>query len=254
MKKNLLKNKPLVCITSYNKFTAEIADDYCDLILVGDSMAMAYYGDPNTRSITLNDILRHGASVRKGIKKSLMVVDMPFGTYKNSKQALKNAKLIIKKTKCDLVKLEGGTEISNIIKALVKNKINVVAHIGLLPQRVKNSKDYKVKGKNLSEKKKLIKDFIDVQNAGSHCVVLEAIKSDVVHEISKISKIPLIGIGASKKCHGQIIVMEDMLGLFQKVPKFVKKYANLKFVIKKAIKKYSEDVKNKKFPAKKHTY
>ena len=143
IKKIKLKKKPLVCLTAYNKFTAEIIDSYCDMILVGDSLAMAYYGFKNTRSIGIQEIIVHAKSVRLGIKKSIMIVDMPYNTYRTPSIALKNAKKILKETKCDAVKLEGGYEIKNIIKKLINHKIQVVGHIGLMPQAVIKSKDYK---------------------------------------------------------------------------------------------------------------
>ena len=249
-----LKKRPIICLTSYNKFFAEIVDKYCDIILVGDSLGMAYYGDPSTRSVSLNDMIRHAKSVRSGVKKAIMVVDMPFGTYKNPQLAKKNALRIIKETNCDGVKLEGGKEIQHIIKNLIKNKINVMGHIGLLPQKVRSKKDYKVKGINSAEKNKILNDLKNVQELGVFAIVLEAVKNETVKEVMKISKIPIIGIGASKECDGQILVLEDMLGMFKKVPKFVKKYSNLRGYIKKAVKQYSKDIKNKKFPTKKNIY
>jgi len=254
MKKLILKKKPIVCLTAYNKFSAELIDEFCDLILVGDSLGMAYYGFSSTRFVSLSDIIRHAKSVRMGVKRAIMVVDMPYGTYKNKTIAIKNAKKIIKETKCDAVKLEGGSEISSIIKALIKNKINVMGHIGLLPQKINSPKNYKVKGKNSQEIKKLIKDLLNIQNAGVFSLVLEAVKLHGASEIMKKAKIPVIGIGASKYCDGQILVLEDMLGFFEKVPRFVKKYANLRDQIKKAVKKYSIEVKNKKFPGKNNLY
>ena len=254
MKKINLKKRPIICLTSYNKFFAEIVDKYCDIILVGDSLGMAYYGDPSTRSVSLNDMIRHAKSVRSGVKKAIMVVDMPFGTYKNPQLAKKNALRIIKETNCDGVKLEGGKEIQHIIKNLIKNKINVMGHIGLLPQKVRSKKDYKVKGINSAEKNKILNDLKNVQELGVFAIVLEAVKNETVKEVMKISKIPIIGIGASKECDGQILVLEDMLGMFKKVPKFVKKYSNLRGYIKKAVKQYSKDIKNKKFPTKKNIY
>ena len=254
MKKLEIKNKKIVCLTAYSKFFAEIIDDFCDLVLVGDSLGMAYYGNSSTRSVLLEDIIRHGKSVRKGIKKSLLVVDMPYGTYRNIKQAKTNALKIIKETGCDAVKLEGGTKVSKIISHLVKNKINVMGHIGLLPQSVKSKKDYKILGKNQIEQKKIINDLKSLQNAGVFSIVLEAVKEDLAKKIVENSTVPIIGIGASKDCHGQILVLEDMLGLFEKVPKFVKKYFNLKKEIKKVVKKYSQDVIMEKFPAKKNIY
>ena len=145
MRKINLKKKPIICLTSYNKFFAEIADQYCDIVLVGDSLGMAYYGDSSTRSVSLNDMIRHAKSVRSGVKKALMVVDMPYGTCKNPLLAKKNALRIVKETKCDAVKLEGGKEIKQIIKCLIKNKINVMGHIGLLPQKVQSKKITKLK-------------------------------------------------------------------------------------------------------------
>lgn len=253
-KKIIFNKKKIVCLTAYNKYFAEIIDDYCDLILVGDSLGMAYYGNPSTRSVTCGDIIRHAKSVRKGIKKSIMVVDMPFGTYKNKNIALKNAKKIIKETNCDAVKLEGGKEISYIIKNLVKNNINVMGHLGLLPQKIKSKKNYKIKGKNRREINKLLTDLQSVQEAGVFSVVLEAVKVNSAKELLKLATVPIIGIGASKNCDGQILVLEDMLGLFYKVPKFVKKYMNLRTCIKNAVKKFSYDVKMKKFPYSKNLY
>ncbi len=254
MKKIIFKKKPIVCLTSYNKYFAEIADNYCDLILVGDSLGMAYYGDKSTRSVSIEDIIRHAKSVRKGVSKSVLVVDMPYGTYKNSKEALKNAKKIIKETRCDAVKIEGGKEVSLIAQSLIKKNINVMGHIGLLPQKVIKAKDYKVKGRNLSDKNKFIQDIESLQNAGVFSIVVEAVTNTTSIEIIKKSKVPIIGIGASKHCDGQILVLEDMLGMFEKVPKFVKKYSNLRNYIKTAIHKYSKDVRNKKFPFKKNIY
>jgi len=254
MKKIKFQKKPIVCLTAYNKFSAELADNYCDLILVGDSLGMAYYGDTSTRSVTMQDIIRHAKSVRKGIKKSIMVVDMPYGSYKNKNLALRNAKKIIKQTGCDAVKLEGGYEIKDIIKNLVKNKINVMGHIGLLPQRIRKKSDYKVKGNKKNDKTKITKDLHAITNAGVFSIVLEAVKVEMANEIVNLRKVPIIGIGASKNCDGQILVLEDLLGYFDKVPKFVKKYMNFQNEAKKSIKKYSNDVRKKYFPTKKNIY
>tara|TARA_E500000178_G_scaffold335466_1_gene372418 strand:+ start:815 stop:1588 length:774 start_codon:yes stop_codon:yes gene_type:complete len=253
-KKIIFKKKPIVCLTSYNKFFANIADEFCDLILVGDSMGMAYYGDKTTRQVSMDNIIRHAKSVRKGIKKAIFVVDMPFKSYGTKIIAKKNALKIIKETNCDAVKLEGGMEISKIVEYLVKNKINVMGHIGLLPQKIKSNKDYKIKGKTLLENKKILKDLKSLQEAGVFSIVLEAVKHSTALQVIKNSSVPIIGIGASKNCDGQILVLEDMLGLFEKVPKFVKKYSNLKKEIKIAIKKYALDVRKGKFPYKKNIY
>ncbi len=254
MKKIILKKKPLVCLTAYNKFMAELIDPFCDLILIGDTMAMVYYGYSNTRSLSLSTVIKHSKSVREGIKKSAMVVDMPFGTYSNPKQALKNAKKIIQETKCDAIKLEGGSEIASTVSILIKNKIQVVGHIGLLPQQIKTSSGFTVKGKTNEEEEKIVKDFVTLQKIGVAAIVLEAVKEKVANRLSKLSKIPLIGIGASKHCSGQILVTEDMLGLFEKSPKFVKKYFNLRKAIQKSVEKYSKEVQSRKFPSKKNVY
>ena len=254
MRKINLKKKPIICLTSYNKFFAEIADQYCDIVLVGDSLGMAYYGDSSTRSVSLNDMIRHAKSVRSGVKKALMVVDMPYGTCKNPLLAKKNALRIVKETKCDAVKLEGGKEIKQIIKCLIKNKINVMGHIGLLPQKVQSKKNYKIKGINSAEKNQILNDLKNIQETGVFAIVLEAVTNETAKEVMKLSKVPIIGIGASKKCDGQILVLEDMLGMFKKVPKFVKKYSNLRGYIKKAVKDYAKDIKNKKFPTKNNIY
>ena len=254
MRKINLKKKPIICLTSYNKFFAEIADQYCDIVLVGDSLGMAYYGDSSTRSVSLNDMIRHAKSVRSGVKKALMVVDMPYGTCKNPLLAKKNALRIVKETKCDAVKLEGGKEIKQIIKCLIKNKINVMGHIGLLPQKVQSKKNYKIKGINSAEKNQILNDLKNIQETGVFAIVLEAVTNETAKEVMKLSKVPIIGIGASKKCDGQILVLEDMLGMFKKVPKFVKKYSNLRGYIKKAVKEYAKDIKNEKFPTKNNIY
>lgn len=253
VKKFNLKKK-VVCLTSYNKFSAQIADKYCDLILVGDSVGMAYYGDKSTRFVSMQEIIRHGKSVRQGVKNAILVVDMPYGTYKNSPEAVKNAKKIVKETKCDAVKIEGGYEVSLIAKNIIKNKINVMGHIGLQPQKIKKNDHYRVIGHTFSEQEKLFKDIDCLQKAGVFSIVVEAVKNKVSNQLVKKSKVPIIGIGASKNCHGQVLVLEDMLGMFEKVPKFVKRYSNLNRYIEKAIQKYSKDVRNEKFPSTQNIY
>ncbi len=260
-KKNLLLSKilkkkmPLVCLTANNIYTAEILDDVCDIILVGDSLGMVLYGEDSTRKVTLDMMINHGRAVRKGVKKSILVIDMPKGTYnRTSSLALKNARKIKKITKCDALKLEGGSEISKTIQVLVRNKIPVMAHIGLQPQKISSKKKYKVLGKLDKEKKKIIKDLKSVEKAGSFSVVLESVTEKLANEINKISKIPVIGIGASNKCDGQILVTEDLLGLTNRMPKFAKKFINLKIKIKEVVKKYSKDVLNRKFPGNNNIY
>ena len=249
------QKRPLVCLTAYNKHMATILDPFCDLLLVGDSLAMVLYGETSTNNVSLQIMIEHGKSVVKGCSKSIIIVDMPKGTYEASAiVALKNAKKILKETGCDGVKLEGGVKISHTIKLLVKNKIPVMGHIGLMPQQVKHPKNYKVKGRSLDEQELIINDLKAVEKAGAFSVVIEAVTEKLANKLTKLSKIKTIGIGASKKCDGQILVTEDLLGFFSKNAKFVKKYADINGFISKAIKKFKSDVIKRKFPSKKNVY
>jgi 3-methyl-2-oxobutanoate hydroxymethyltransferase len=254
IKKFSINDKPIVCLTAYDYKTACIVDNYCDVVLVGDSVGMALYGDKTTTNVTLDVMIRHGQSVRKGLKKSYMVVDMPKNTYKNKIQAFKNAKKIITQTKCDAVKLEGGKKIINIVNYLIRKKIKVVGHIGLLPQSINNPKDYRVLGKEKKDRNKIYLDFKYLENSGVDFIILESVKKKLADKICKESRIPIIGIGASNNCHGQILVTEDLLGYFNLTPKFVQKYVNLNKIIKNSIKKYKNDVRSKKFPSIKNLY
>ncbi len=241
----LKKKRKIVSLTAYSKNYAKLLDKYCDIILVGDSMANVLYGMPNTQNISITNIIQHGISVQKGIKKSLFVVDMPKGTYETTLQAKKNAKLILKKTKCDAVKIESNKKNFKIIQKFVKSKIPVMGHIGYTPQF---KKKFKVEGKTKKEIQKLITEALLIEKAGAFSIVLECITPKTAKIITNLLKIPTIGIGSSSHCDGQILVTDDILGLSGFYPKFVKKYANLNRVIENAVKKYSKDVKNKKFP------
>ena len=246
------KNKTkLVTLTAYSKNIASVLDNYCDLILVGDSLGSVLYNYKSTREVTLNTMIEHSKSVRMGIKKSIMIVDMPHNTYRNPKEALKNAKLIMKKTKCDGVKLEGGKKIINTIKALVKNNIPVMGHIGVLPQ---SDKTFKFKGKKKSEKEKIMRDAKLLEEAGSFCMVLECVQTSLAKQVTKSVSVPTIGIGASNNCDGQILVLDDLIGLNPIKFRFVKKYTNIKTEISKAVSKYASEVKTKKFPSKKYSF
>ncbi len=243
------KNKSkIVSLTAYSKNIAKILDKYCDIILVGDSMANVLYGMSNTHQITIENIIQHGVSVRKGVKKSLLVIDMPKGTYQNLAEAKKNAKKIINKTKCDAIKIESNNKNFNIIKGLVKSKIPVMGHIGFTPQF---KKQFKIEGKKIKETKKLINEASLIEKAGAFSIVLECITPNAAKKITKQLKIPTIGIGSSSYCDGQILVTDDILGLSGFYPKFIKKYVNLNRIIEKTVKKYTKDVKTKKFPTKK---
>ena len=245
--KNILskKNKSkIVSLTAYSKSIGKILDKYVDIVLVGDSLANVLYGHKNTHKITLENIIQHAQSVKMGIKKSLLVVDMPKGTYDSTRKALKNAKFIIKKTNCDAVKMENKGKNYKIIKLLTKNKIPVMGHIGYTPQFQK----FKITGKTKMESLKLLKDAKLIEDAGAFSIILECMTSSAAKLITKKLKIPTIGIGSSSNCDGQILVTDDMLGISGFYPKFVKKYINLNRIIEKAIKKYTREVKKKKFP------
>ena len=244
------KNKSkIVSLTAYSKNIAEILDKYCDIVLVGDSLANVLYGLNNTHKVNLENMIQHTASVRKGIKKSLLVADMPKGSYGNLKLAKKNAKLLMKKTDCDAVKIESNKKNFKIIKFLVKHKIPVMGHIGFTPQF---KKKFKIEGDSKKKAEKLLREAKNIENAGAFSIVLECINPKASKLITNSLKIPTIGIGSSNNCDGQILVTDDMLGISGFYPKFVKKYLSLDRIIEKAIKKYTRDVKLKKFPSKKN--
>ena len=246
------KNKSkIVSLTAYSKNVASILDNYCDLVLVGDSLGSVLYNYKSTRQVTLDMMIEHSKSVRMGVKKALMVVDMPHNTYRNPKEALKNAKKIISKTKCDAVKLEGGKKIYNSIQTLVKNKIPVMGHLGVLPQ---SDKTFKFKGKKKSEREKILKDAKLLQRAGVFSIVLECVETSLAKYVTKQINIPTIGIGASNNCDGQILVFDDLIGLNPINARFVKKYTNIHKLIKKAVSNYSKEVRKTQFPSKKYSY
>jgi len=218
---------------------------------VGDSLGSVLYNYKSTREVSLDTMIEHSKSVRMGIKKSLMVVDMPHNTYRNSKEALKNAKKIMSKTKCDAVKLEGGKKISQTVRTLVKNNIPVMGHLGLLPQSDQN---FKFKGKKISEKNKILKEAKLLETAGAFSIVLECVETLLAKIVTKKIDIPTIGIGSSNNCDGQILVFDDLIGLNPIEVRFVKKYSNIRKVMTKAVSNYSKDVRKKVFPKKKHSY
>ena len=248
IKKILLKkNKSkVVSLTAYSKNIAKILDNYVDIVLVGDSMANVLYGHQNTHKITLDNITQHTQSVKKGIKKSLLVVDMPKGSYNNLKSALKNAKKVINKTGCDAIKLESNKKNYKIIEGLVKKKIPVMGHIGFTPQY---KKKFKIEGQTKLEAKKLLKEAKLIEKSGAFSIVLECISPATAKLITNQLKIITIGIGSSSYCDGQILVTDDMLGISGFYPKFVKKYVNLDTIIEIAVKKYTREVKKQKFPS-----
>ena len=248
-KKNRSK---IVCLTAYSKNIAEEIDKHVDIILVGDSLGSVLYNYSSTRKVTLTEMINHSKSVRLGVKKSLMVVDMPFRTYTTKNIALKNAKKILNETKCDAVKLEGGKKVIKQVEYLIKNKIPVMGHLGLLPQSVKGK--FKSKGKTSREIKQLMNDAMLLQKTGVFAIVLECVKTPIAKQITKDLKIPTIGIGSSVHCDGQVLVTDDLLGLNETKIKFVKRFLNIKKYINLGLKKYASDVRSKKYPSKTHSY
>jgi 3-methyl-2-oxobutanoate hydroxymethyltransferase len=247
------KNKSkIICLTAYSKNIAAEVDKHADIVLVGDSLGSVLYNYSTTRNVTLDNMINHSKSVRSGIKKSLMVVDMPYNTYITNNLALKNARRIIKETKCDAVKLEGGKKIINQVKFLIKNKIPVMGHLGILPQTAKGK--FKSKGKTSKEKKQLIEDAILLEKNGVFAIVLECIKTLTAKKITQELLIPTIGIGSSVHCDGQVLVTDDLIGLNDTKIRFVKKFINIKKYLNLGLRKFALEVKYKKYPSKKHSY
>jgi len=246
---------PIVALTSYHAHTAAIADRYCDFLLVGDSLGMVMHGFETTVPVPLELMIMHGRAVVRGAKRALVVVDMPFGSYEESPSvAFRNAARVMKETDCGAVKIEGGRRMAETIRYLVERGIPVMSHIGLTPQSVNVIGGFKAQGRTEKEWAAIVEDARQVADAGAFAVVLEALTEPLAKRITAAIKIPTIGIGASTACDGQILVMEDMLGLSPRVPRFVKKFGKVGEVIEDAIKSYAEDVRTGAFPMPEHTY
>ena len=241
----------ITCLTAYSKNIASIIDKHCDLVLVGDSLGSVLYNYKSTKEVTLETMIKHSKSVRLGVKNSIMVVDMPFNTYRNPKEALRNAKFVLKETKCDGVKLEGGKKIISIVNILVKNKIPVMGHLGILPQ---TDKKFTFKGKKFKESERILNETKLLEKAGVFSIVLECVETKLSKRITNQLKIPTIGIGSSSNCDGQVLVIDDLIGLSKSNFKFVKKYVDVSRIIDGAIKKYKSEVLKKQFPKAKHSF
>lgn len=250
------KGEKITILTAYDYLTAKIVDSAgVDAILVGDSLGMVVLGYPSTIPVTMEEMIHHTKAVVRGRKNAMVIFDMPFLSYQAGiRDAILNAGRALKETGCDAVKIEGGVEQKETIRALVDAGIPVMGHIGLQPQSVKTLGGYKLRGKG-EEREKLIEDAKAVEEAGAFAVVLEKIPSDLAKEISELLSIPTIGIGAGKYCDGQVLVFHDMVGLFEEFkPKFVKRYAELGKLAREAVKQYIEEVKSEKFPDEEHSY
>ena len=247
--------EPIVSLTSYHAHTAAIVDKYADFILVGDSLGMVMHGMETTVGVPLDLMIMHGKAVVRGTKRALIVVDMPFGTYEESpNMAFRNAAKIMKETGCGAVKLEGGKRMAETIHFLVERGIPVMAHTGLTPQSSHVMGGFKTQGRNEDTWKAHEDDAKAVADAGAFAVVLEGMVEPLAAKITKQIDIPTIGIGASVECDGQILVLEDMLGLNEWTPKFVKVYGDLGPQIEKAVSQYAEEVKARAFPTEKEVY
>jgi 3-methyl-2-oxobutanoate hydroxymethyltransferase len=246
---------PVVSLTAYHAHTAALADNHCDFLLVGDSLGMVMHGYETTVPVPLELMIMHGKAVVRGAKRALIVVDMPFGSYEESPPvAFRNAARVMKETDCGAIKLEGGRRMAETIRYLVDRGIPVMAHIGLTPQSINVLGGFKVQGRTDAQWAALEEDARLVSEAGAFAVVLEAIPAELAKRITDAITIPTIGIGASADCDGQILVMEDMLGLSPRVPKFVKKYGSIGAAIEGAISDYAVEVRARRFPAQEHTY
>jgi len=247
--------RPIVALTSYHTHTASIADRYCDFLLVGDSLGMVMHGYETTVPVPLELMIMHGRAVVRGAKRALVVVDMPFGTYEESPSiAFRNAARVMKETDCGAVKIEGGRRMAETVRYLVDRGIPVMSHIGLTPQSINVIGGFKTQGRTRGEWSALEEDARLIAEAGAFAVVLEAMTEPIADRITRSIPIPTIGIGASAACDGQILVMEDMLGLSPQVPKFVRRFGAIGRAIDEAIRDYADDVRAHKFPTTEHTY
>ena len=247
--------EPIVSLTSYHAHTAALVDKHADFILVGDSLGMVMHGMESTVGVPLDLMIMHGKAVVRGTRRALVVVDMPFGTYEESPNvAFRNAAKIMKETQCQAVKLEGGARMAETIRFLTERGIPVMAHIGLTPQSVNTMGGFKVQGRDEAAWEVHINDAKAVAEAGAFAVVVEGVVEELADRITAAVDIPTIGIGASKNCDGQILVLEDMLGLNPWTPKFVKVYGQLGPMIEEAVKTYADEVRAREFPGPDQVY
>ena len=246
---------PIVCLTAYSAPMAEILDDHCDLLLVGDSVGMVVHGLPNTVGVTLEMMILHGQAVMRGSRRAMVVVDMPFGSYEGAPEvAYANAVRIMKETGAQAVKVESGLTVADTIAYLVQRGVPVMGHVGLRPQSVMVEGGFKAKGRTADERARVLAEAKATAAAGAFCVVIEGVAESLAADITRVLDVPTIGIGASAECDGQILVVDDMLGLFDWTPRFVRRYGALRGEISRAVAAYADDVRGRSFPGATETY
>jgi 3-methyl-2-oxobutanoate hydroxymethyltransferase len=247
--------EPIVCLTAYTAPMARLLDPHCDLLLVGDSVGMVVHGLPNTVGVTLDMMILHGQAVMRGAEHAMVVVDMPFGSYEAGPEtAYANAARLMKETGCQAVKVESGPAVAATVEYLVERGIPVMGHVGLRPQAVNVDGGFRAKGRTELERDKVLAEARAADQAGAFAIVVEGVAEDLAREITAAIAAPAIGIGASAACDGQILVTDDLLGLFDWTPKFVRRYADLKSIVAGAVTAYAEDVRARRFPAATETY
>jgi 3-methyl-2-oxobutanoate hydroxymethyltransferase len=249
------RGEPLVCLTAYTAPIAGLLDPVCDVLLVGDSVGMVVHGLPNTLGVTLEMMILHAQAVVRGSRRAMVVVDLPFGTYEAGPEtAFANAVRVLKETGAGGVKLESGPEVAETIAYLTRRGVPVMGHVGLRPQAVLAQGGFKAKGRSPEERALVMKEAADAAAAGAFALVVEGVAEDLAREVTEAVEIPTIGIGASAACDGQILVTDDMLGLFDWTPRFVRRYADLRALVSEAVAGYAADVRSRRFPAEAETY
>ncbi|OQX72993.1 MAG: 3-methyl-2-oxobutanoate hydroxymethyltransferase [Campylobacteraceae bacterium 4484_4] len=247
--------EPITMITAYDALFAKLFDGYVEMILVGDSLNMSFAGRSDTLSATMDQMLYHTQAVCRGAKHSMVVFDMPFGSYITEEIAIENATRVYRESDAQAVKIEGGKERAPIIEALTRNSVAVVGHVGLMPQFVRSEGGYKVHGKEASEIERLVEDAKAVEAAGAFALVVEGVKPEAARRITEAVSIPTIGIGAGVETDGQVLVWSDMFGFFEDFkPRFVKRYLNGAELVREGLERYVDEVKNRQFPDSEHTY
>ncbi|WP_417483625.1 3-methyl-2-oxobutanoate hydroxymethyltransferase [Maricaulis salignorans] len=242
--------EPLVCLTAYDAPMARLLDPHCDLLLVGDSVGMVVHGLASTIGVTLDMMILHGQAVMRGANRALVAVDMPFGSYEKSpQQAFENAARIMSETGCQAIKIESGTYAGDTIEFMAQRSIPVIGHVGLRPQAALAEGGFKAKGKTGAERDRVIEEAVIAEKAGAFAIVIEGVDEELAREITATVKVPTIGIGASGHCDGQILVTQDMLGVFDWTPKFVKRYDNMAERTDAAVARYASEVRDRSFPS-----